>query len=67
MDHSGERESVSVKLEDFVFFFFLVERKTKRTKMAEGKREETKKVFLGNVFLEFVKESGQFFRREREK
>lgn len=44
MDQSGERECVSVKLEDFIFFFFwLVERKTKRTKMAEGEREEKTK------------------------
>lgn len=45
MDQSGERECVGVKLEDFNFFFFcwLVERKAKRTKMAEGEREEKKK------------------------
>ena len=67
MDQSGERECETWRLH---FFFLVGWEKDKEDENGWGRKRrekgETKKVFLGNVFLEFVKESGQFLKRERE-
>lgn len=70
MDQSGERECVSVKLEDFIFFFFgwLRERQRGRKWLKEKekrKRRNKESVFGKRIFRVCESKWSIFEKRER--